>query len=289
MSKKRYIKFLAVIMAFCLLFSFSTPLATVTAADTSTLEEQKAELEKKLKDTEAKLEKLGDESKETEEYISALDEKIIYLRKQYKLAKQEADDIENRVKSLESNIQSNEVEIASIKDEVKALEGNIKTLNGEFSETYNDYCKRIRAIYISGQSGSKLSFLLLSNGLTQLLTRYQMISAISKQDGELLEEVQTQTENIMAVKTKLDEKNKKLISTQTELKTNEKNLKSERVSLIEKQEDLLKRQSEIESQQLEANKLLKKLHDKTKEYGEYRDITQEELDEIDNAIEEAVK
>ncbi|MBQ9532018.1 MAG: peptidoglycan DD-metalloendopeptidase family protein [Eubacterium sp.] len=289
MNKKRTVKVFALMMVFCLLFSFSKPFPAVIAAETSALEEQKAELEKKLKETEEKLEKLGDESKETEEYIAALDEKISYLSKQYKLAKQEAENIEKRVTSLESNIKSNESELVSIKDEIKTLEHNIKTLNKEFSSTYDDYCKRIRAIYISGQSGSKLSFLLTSDGLSNLLTRYQMISAVSKQDGELLESVKDQTEKIMTVKTKLDEKNKKLISTQKELKTNEKNLKSERVSLLKKQEDMASRQAEIEKQQLDANKLLKELHNKTKKYGEFRDITQEELDEIDADIEAADK
>jgi murein DD-endopeptidase MepM/ murein hydrolase activator NlpD len=288
MKKTALIKLMSLAMVFCLLLSFSTPISYVSAADTTSLTAQKAELEKKLKETEAKLSQLGKQSKETEEYIKVLDEKISYLSKQYKLAKQEAEDIENRVNALESNIKTNEVEIASIKDEVKALEKNIKTLNSEFSSTYDEYCKRIRAIYISGQSGSQLSFLLLSNGLTNLLTRYQMISAVSKQDGELLESVKSQTDNIMAVKTKLDEKNTKLNETQKELKANSESLKTERESLLKKQEDMLSQQKEIEEQQLEANKLLQRLHDKTKEYGEYRDTTQEELDAIDADIEAAL-
>ncbi|MBR1762632.1 MAG: peptidoglycan DD-metalloendopeptidase family protein [Eubacterium sp.] len=289
MTKKRIISLIAVMMSFCLMISYPAPAGVISAADTTSLTRQKAELEKKLKATEEKLAQLGRESKETEEYISVLDEKISYLSKQYKLAKQEAEDIENRVASLESNIKSNEDEIASIKDEIGALEGNIKTLNNEFSSTYEEYCKRIRAIYISGQSGSKLTFLLLSNGLSNLLTRYQMISAVSKQDGELLDSVKTQTENIISVKNKLDEKNKRLVSTQKEMKANTENLKNERISLLKKQEDMLSQQSEIEKQQLDANRLLKELHNKTKEYGEFRDITQEELDAIDEDIAAAAK
>ncbi|MBR7061317.1 MAG: peptidoglycan DD-metalloendopeptidase family protein, partial [Eubacterium sp.] len=87
----------------------------------------------------------------------------------------------------------------------------------------------------------------------------------------------------------LDDKNKKLVSTQKELKTNEKNLKSEKTELLRKQEDLLSQQKEIEEQQLDANSLLKRLHDKTKEYGEYRDTTQEEIAAIDDDIEAAAK
>ena len=289
MKQKHSIKFIAIVSSFCLLFSCLTPLNTFTAADTASLTQQKQELEKKLRETEAKLKELGDESRETEEYIETLDEKISYLSKQYSLAKQEAESIEKKVSSLESNIEANETEISSIEQEVEELEGDISVLNDEFSSTYDAYCKRIRAIYISGQSGSTLTFLLLSDGISNLLTRYEMISAVSKSDGELLEKVKTQTEKIMAVKTKLDSKNQSLLSAQKKLKSNRENLKNERVSLLEKQEDMKAQQAEIEKQQLDANKLLQELHDKTKKYGEFRDITQEELEAIDADIEAADK
>lgn len=47
-----------------------------------TAEEKQAAIEQKIKELDSKLSSLGKESKETEEYINALDEKISYLKKQ---------------------------------------------------------------------------------------------------------------------------------------------------------------------------------------------------------------
>lgn len=289
MKLKCLAKIIAIFSAFCLLFTAYSPLNSVFAATNASLSEQRDELKKKLRAAEKKLDELGEESKDTEEYIAVLDEKISYLNKQYSIAKSETQDIEKKVNSLENNISANESEISSIQTEIEELEQNILILNEEFSGTYKNYCERIRAIYISGSSSSILTFLLTSDGISNLLTRYEMINAISKRDGELLESVKTQTEKIVEAKTKLDEKNKNLVTAQKELKTNRESLKSEQVILLEKEEAMQKQQAEIEEQQMQANELLKELHDKTRKYGEYRDITQEELDAIDADIEAADK
>lgn len=288
MKKKSILKILSVLMIFCMLFC-AAPFNCVFAApqNTASLDSQRAELEKNLKAVEKKLKELGSQSKETEEYISVLDEKIKYLHQQFELAKDDAEKIENKVSSLEKNIENNQNEMISISSEIEKLEKDIFVLEDEFDETYELYCNRIRALYISGDQTSTLAFLLTSDGIYNLMTRFEMVKAVSQNDKELLESVKLQTSKIIAVKDKLDEKNITLNKTQETLKADKESLKKERVSLLEKQEDLALQQSNIEEQQKEANSLLKKLNDKTKEYGEYRDITQEELDEIDDAIAEA--
>ncbi|MFR5875128.1 MAG: murein hydrolase activator EnvC family protein [Eubacterium sp.] len=288
--KKLSVKIISVIMICCFAFS-AMPFNSAYAATKSTkaLDSQRTELERDLAAIDKKLKELGSESKETEEYISALDEKISYLQKQYDLAKTEVSEIEKKVSSLENQIEKNETDITEIEVQVAGLEENIKTLNSEFESTYDAYCSRIRALYISGEKSSVLTFLLTSNGISNLLTRYEMISAVSKKDGELMQSVKVQTEKIVGVKDQLDEKEQELSKTQNSLKENRKDLEAEKVNLLEKQDTMHAQQTVIEDQQLEANKLLKRLNDKTKEYGEYRDITQEELDEIDAAIEEADK
>ncbi len=293
MKNKLYLKAISVILSVCFVFSaalpFNTALAAPDAHSSQSLDSQREEIERKLAAAEKKLAELGKESKETQTYIEVLDEKLLYLRQQFELAKSEVESVEKKVTSLENSIVKNKDEIVKIKNEVSALEDNVVLLNEEFSSTYDAYCSRIRAIYISGNTSSVLTFLLQSNGISNLLTRYEMISAVSKKDGELLQSVKEQTERIVKVKEQLDGKRENLSQTQVKLKSDKENLKVERSELLQKQDDMQKQQELIEEQQLEANRLLKKLHDKTKEYGEYRDITQEELDEIDKAIEDADK
>ncbi len=290
MKKSNTFKGLCMVFAFVFAFVFTMPANTVSAADSSmSLDEQRTQLEKNLAEVNAKLDELGTESKETEEYIDALDQKIQYLNQQYQLAKQEADAIEEKVENLEKTISNNEDEIKNIKLEITDLEKQTTELNNEFEDTYELFAQRMRAMYVSGYQVSTLTFLLESDGMAQLYTRYEMIKAVSRQDGILLANVKVQTDEIVKTVHKLGDKRTELEDSRITLAQDKESLKTEKIDLLEKQEDMQSQRSVIEQQQLEANALLKQLHDKTKKYGEYRDITQEELDEIDAAIEEADK
>ena len=286
-------KIISLMLAVCMIFSAMNSVGIVVAADNNVNvqsdDEKRAEIKSKLDKINKTLKELGSQSKETEEYIAALDEKIQYLNEQFQITKREVKLVENRVSSLERNIFENEAELVNIKGEVAILESDMKTLNAQFSSTYTDYCERIRAIYESGSANSTLTFLMESNGIQTLLTRYEMVRAISKRDGALLRNVKEQTEIIVKTKEKLDRKKTDLSKTQTTLKASKESLRTEKTELLKKQDDMSAEQAEIEQQQLDANKLLKRLNDKTKQYGEYRDITQEELDAIDADIAEADK
>ena len=288
MNKRIISLFLCMLLIFTSVNTFNIALADEQQNSVSN-EEKRAEIKKKLDDIDKQLAQFDSESKETEEYIKVLDEKISYLNEQFKIAKEESERIERKVENLEKNISSNEKEISVIQDDVTLLEGDMAVLSEQFSSTYESYCSRIRAIYESGTAGSTLPFLFESNGVQNILTRLEMIRVISKRDGQLLEEVKEQTDRIVTTKEELDKRRSTLTTAQDKLKKDEDSLKTERANLLKKQDEMAIQQAEIEKQQLDANALLKKLNDKTKEYGEYRDITQAELDEIDAAIEEADK
>ena len=281
---KTLTKAMSVILAICVIFVTSVPGFAQPETNTSSLKQQREELQNKLAQTDRKLAELGKKSKETEEYIETLGDKISYLTKQYDYARQEAQNIESRVSELENSISTNEQKIKDMGVEVKKLEQTVAELDSEFQSDYARYCSRMRAIYISNQQGSILNFLLTSSSVDSFITRLQMISSVAKQDGELLEKVQNQSARVTKTKEELKTKARDLKKTQVRLKNNKTTLKTQRAALIEKQEKLEEQQAVIEAQQSEQNEILKDLHDKTKKYGEFRNTTKEELDSIDADI-----
>ncbi len=290
MKNKGFTKIIACCAAFVMLLCAAVPAGYYEAAPPkASLSEQRDELERQLAATEQKLKELDEQSKDTEEYIAVLGEKISYLNKEYHLSKQEAAAVADKVTALEENITANESEIKSITAEISTLEQNIVTLNEQFQSVYTVYCQRVRAIYISGMQGSILSFLLQSDGISNFMTRMQMVAAISKRDGALMQQVQEQTGEIMDARDELNKKNTALKASQKTLKESRKKLDIQRESLLKKQEEMEEQRAEIEKQQKIQNDNLLKLHEKTKNYGEFRDITQAELDEIDAEIEAADK
>ena len=270
MKRQRHGKqVLAVLLAFCLFLPavFSTP-AAVPAADTGlnsqmTPEEQQSYLEMKLRQTEKTLETLGKQSKDTQAYLDALDQKIGYLRSQLKLTEQKVDTAENRITVLQKQQKKNRQDQAALQQQITDTKQQITVLDAQFQQNYQRYCQRLRAMYISGET-NVLAFLLGSTDIGQLLTRYE-------------------------AKTDLTARQKDLQTKKTALAASQTELEQTVTTLQADQKDLTTRRQVLTDQQTEANRLLKQLTDKTKAYTEYRNVTQNDLDEIDRQIAEAAK
>lgn len=135
---------------------FSTP-AAVPAADTGlnsqmTPEEQQSYLEMKLRQTEKTLETLGKQSKDTQAYLDALDQKIGYLRSQLKLTEQKVDTAENRITVLQKQQKKNRQDQAALRQQITDTKQQITVLDAQFQQNYQRYCQRLRAMYISGET-----------------------------------------------------------------------------------------------------------------------------------------
>lgn len=282
---KRMLKrFFASVMAVCLLCTILPMSLNVAAIDSNT---KRDELQQQLKEYDDKLKELGAESKETQEYIDVLDKKLATLKKQYSIAEAEFINANNRISELEHDIASNEDALRDLEQEIPTLEDRIVELDKNYVEIFDAYCNRMRAMYISGNQTSVLGFILDSDSIAMLLTRYEMIRAVAKRDGELLESVKTESQKLSLATDELKEKKIEVQDTQKELKADKEQLRLQQSDSLKKEEELEQQRSVIKEQQAEANDLLQKINNKTKQYSEYRDITREEIDAIDRDIAEA--
>ena len=175
------------------------------AADTGlnsqmTPEEQQSYLEKKQRQTAKTLETLGKQSKDTQAYLDALDQKIGYLRSQLKLTEQKVDTAENRITVLQKQQKKNRQDQAALQQQITDTKQQITVLDAQFQQNYQRYCQRLRAMYISGET-NVLAFLLGSTDIGQLLTRYEMVARVAKQDTALLRSVQTEGTRLEQAKT----------------------------------------------------------------------------------------
>ena len=288
-----FLRFFAVFLAFCFLSVTVFSNITVSAQqevyyDDMTPEQKQDYLKSKLSEVESQLDELGDKSKDTEEYVNALDEKIKYLREQLNIVKEKVSTSEDKIVSLNRQHKKNTEEIAEIDIEIDDLNDQIDELMAEFNKNYDEYCQRLRAMYISGET-SVLAFLLTSSDISQLLTRYEMISRVSKHDTQLLKSIQETGTEVKEAKSDLADKQTTLKNKQTELVNTEKQLAVTVKELESDKKDMESQETTLSEEQEEANSLLKQLTDKTKAYSEYRDQTQEDLDEINRQIAEAAE
>lgn len=188
MKQKSFLtKILAVLLATAFLLAYPANVICYANDDSSqsdeyagmTAEEKQAAIREKIKELDSKLSSLGKESKETKEYIDALDEKISYLKKQLDYSENKIDYSKKKIEDLKQQYKDNEDQIAQLSLDVTNLESKNAQLEQSFNQNLSLYYQRIRAIYVSGET-STIAMLLTCPDLSTLLTRYEMIKRVSK-------------------------------------------------------------------------------------------------------------
>ena len=284
--KKATKKFISFLMSLCLILTvtgFSASIPETVCAQTV------EELNEELKKVDEQLEILKAQGDDTEEYLRVLNQRLDNLKKQYTIVKNEVTKTNNSITELEKSIEENKQSIEKIHTRLDELEVQSEELDKQFKLTYTEYCKRIRALYVSGDISTSLGFLLNSDGLSQLLTRLEMVSAVSRRDATLINIVRQQTTQLTQTRNELKQNEELLVKTQSVLESDSANLKIQQTNLAEQKRDMEKRQAEIEAQQLDANKTLDKVYDNTEMYEKQHDVLMQEIDDAIAAADDKYK
>lgn len=278
-----------VLLASLFIFSlagFSNPCGVSADGNNLSAEQQKAMLEQKIKEAQNKIDDLESQSSDTKEYLDALNEKITYLEQEMDYASSEVEKDKLQVKTLEQKYDENEKEIAQAEKDINELSVQLENDSKAFDDNYKLYCRRARAMYVSGDT-SVISILLTSEDISQFFTRLEMVRRVAKQDGTLLENINEEIADITLSRAEIEEKQQDLKNKQIELENTKNSLNQSMIDLQAKQNSLDKKKTSLSGDRAEANVLLKKLGDDTGYYTEFLEDNREELAKIDEAIEEA--
>ena len=249
------------------------------------LSEQKASLQKRMKDNEEKLKKYKGSAEETEDYIDALDEKIGYMNEELNLLDKDVADSQKNIETLEEQIKPVEKELKSLEKQYEKAQSEYTKLNEKFDKTYNAYCLRLRALYISGNS-SIIEALLMSDDISQFISRFEMVKAVSKSDTELLKEVNSQMDKIVSERDGLNTKKTEVQKTKTELDSKTSALKSEQKNLKDKQDKIASTKVSISQDRAESDRLFAKYSEKMHIYTEFRNEDEELVKKVDKEIDD---
>ena len=250
-----------------------------------TLKEQKKELDDKLRESEKKLSEFEENAKTTEAYIDALDEKIGLLDKELKVIRSEIKDARSKVEALNKQIEPLEEQIDVLQKKYDEAQEEFNKLHDDFTVTYNAYCIRLRAMYISG-SDSLLAALLTSRDLSQFISRYEMIKAVAKSDTELLKEVNAKMEQIITKQGGLNERKEVLLKAQSKLNNKRDQCKKQQ-EMIEKDEELLAKKKVILAEdRAESDRLFAIFTQNAAMYTEFRNEDEEIIKKVNAEIDD---
>lgn len=268
-ASKRLKAFFSLLLCVCFLLGTTS----VYATDTSALYSKKQKIVDKIADTEKKLKALEGQKEENEEYLATLITKVDLLKDKISELEADKDTIQKSINEVEEKIEKTEKDIEDIQDKIDQKQA-------AFDTTYDEYCKRLRAMYISG-SVSNLEVLLSSSDVSSILVRSQMIKSVSQKDNKTLNELMEQMEEIekgkaelVEKKDELDKSNKKLKSQKTELENNIASVESSK--------------AELDDEVDECNALMKKINKQESEYQEMIESDKDAQAEVERQIQAAI-
>ncbi|MBE6742416.1 MAG: hypothetical protein E7570_08980 [Ruminococcaceae bacterium] len=271
MQSKRFIKLLSLILSLAFVVS-SFASGSAFAASTSELKDKKSKIQSQIDAAEKEIDKLSAEKKETQEYIAALDKKIQLKQDQIDVLQADANALQAEINEVTASIKNTENEIDKTQKEIDKKQA-------QFDKTFEDYCQRLRAMYISGHA-SNLEVLLTASDISSVFTRSQMIKSVSKQDSEILDSLMTQMEEIEKDKAALEEKIIQLGKDKEKLVADKKEL-TNNIATIQASK------RELDNEVAECNALIKKLSSQTAEYQEAIEENEDALKKVEAEIQAA--
>lgn len=248
--------------------SFSASI-TVQAKSTSELRDEQDKIQDEIDAAESKLDSLSQEKAESQEYLNTLESKITLLQ-------DKIDNLEDKKSALEAEISAIEENIVKTEAEIEKTQKEIDKKQAEFDKSYELYCQRLKAMYMSG-SASTLEVLLTCPDMSAMLTRSEMIKSVSEQDSSQLDDLMKKMEEIEKQKTVLEEKI-------TELGEDKKALEDSKEELQSSIDEISTSKSQLDSEAAECNALIRKIAAQQNVQMELIETNREELQKIENEI-----
>lgn len=179
----RLLKRLLPLLLICSIIFSST--ASVSAYAESELEKAKSSYSKAKQDYDS----IKDKKVSAEEKLSAAQSAYYALVAQ--------------IAALNKNINKVQAEINRLQKEIEAYQKKIDKQQALMDKKYNDFCGRLKSLYIAG-SMSSLQVLLTSEDFSDYLTRLEMIKKIGDKDAAAISELERILEQLKKLQLQLD-------------------------------------------------------------------------------------
>lgn len=267
-------KIISLILSLAFAFSVVGGTTSTYAASTSALRDKQKKIQSQIDAAQSKINKLSGQKKDTEEYISALDVKIQALKDKISTLKAEANALQSNIDKVKKNISDTGAQIDKIQADIDAKQA-------EFDKTFEEYCQRLRAMYVSGHA-SNLEVLLTSSDISSILTRSEMIKSVSQKDSKTLNDLMDKMNEIEKDKAELEQKRAQLNKDKEKLQSQKDKLDSNIATVNASKKELDKEVSE-------ANAMMRKLNSQTAEYKESISDNEEEMARIEAQIAEEIR
>ena len=226
-----------------------------------------------IKEAQKELDSLDDQVADKKAYSDALMKKIDLLQDKLDALESNRDDLQSEIDAVQKRIDETQAEINKAEKEIEKKEQ-------EFDGVYEEYCQRLRAMYISGNV-SMLEVLLESGDISSILTRAEMVKSVSEQDSATLDDLMTKMEEI-------NKEREELANNKIQLGKDKDSLNSRKQELQKSIDEYNSSKAELNAEVEECNAALASLDDKRSEVKETLNVNQEQKRQIEAEINNAL-
>lgn len=259
---------------FCLVFSLMLVFSSAFTAQAKSSSQNKLDkINQNIKEAQKELDSLNDQVADKKAYSDALMKKIDLLQDKLDALESNRDDLQNEIDAVQKRIDETQANINKAEKEIEKKEQ-------EFDGVYEEYCQRLRAMYISGNV-SMLEVLLESGDISSILTRAEMVKSVSEQDSATLDDLMTKMEEI-------NKEREKLANDKIQLGKDKDSLNSRKQELQKSIDEYNSSKAELNAEVEECNAALASLDDKRSEVKETLNVNQEQKRQIEAEINNAL-
>ena len=196
------------------------------------------------------------------------------------LLQDKLDNLEDSRDALQSEIDAVQKRIDETQVEIDRAQAEIEAKQAEFDSVYEEYCQRLRAMYISGNV-SMIEVLLESGDIGSILTRAQMVQSVSEQDSATLDELMTKMEEI-------NQEREALAQKKIQLNEDKESLNTRKQALQESIDEYNASKNELDAEVAECNAAIRELSSQQSEIKETIETNEARIREIDAEISAAL-
>lgn len=263
-----------ILRIFCLVFSLMLVFSSAFTAQAKTSSQSKLDkINQNIKEAQKELDSLDDQVADKKAYSDALMKKIDLLQDKLDALESNRDDLQSEIDAVQKRIDETQADINQAEKEIEKKEQ-------EFDGVYEEYCQRLRAMYISGNV-SMLEVLLESGDISSILTRAEMVKSVSEQDSATLDDLMTKMEEI-------NKEREELANNKIQLGKDKDSLNSRKQELQKSIDEYNSSKAELNAEVEECNAALASLDDKRSEVKETIDTNQEQKRQIEAEINNAL-
>lgn len=263
-----------ILRIFCLVLSLMLVFSSAFTAQAKTSSQSKLDkINQNIKEAQKELDSLDDQVADKKAYSDALMKKIDLLQDKLDALESNRDDLQSEIDAVQKRIDETQADINQAEKEIEKKEQ-------EFDGVYEEYCQRLRAMYISGNV-SMLEVLLESGDISSILTRAEMVKSVSEQDSATLDDLMAKMEEI-------NKEREELANNKIQLGKDKDSLNSRKQELQKSIDEYNSSKAELNAEVEECNAALASLDDKRSEVKETIDTNQEQKRQIEAEINNAL-